>query len=290
MELAKIDTVGTFRWEVIGTGFGVTKASENSTGGKPQALLDLKALEKWVDDPDGLKHFGLTEPGWVDWSSFNEGTLAYLLLFNSADEFSPNTAMKNYEQLTLALGWDGQEFEAFATGKFDGKKIQARTATNSYKGKDSIQIAWVDKYDANPERSLKSIDTSEIKALTARIRMGKAPVVAASAPTKPASSPAKADVPAATAKPMPPKSSAATSAPPAAATTKPTSAPTFPSEATQTQAWDQLMTVKGDKSDDACADLWLAACTSVANGRSEDAFTPADWASVRDGAIARLAA
>ena len=139
----KIDSIGTFVGEIKESGLGLTK------NGFPQWVARLKAMKKWIDSPEEMKHFQLEAPGYVDWSSFDEETVAYLVLFKSKDEFSDDTKLLNYEQLQLATGWDGTEFDSI--GGFVGKTILFRVEQNNYtnpttgKVSNDPRVNWVDK-------------------------------------------------------------------------------------------------------------------------------------------------
>jgi len=175
----KLDTAGTYRGEIL------ESASDETKKGFPQVILRLKAIEKWVEDKAGMEHFKLTEPGWVDWSSFGEDILAYLVLFNSAEVFEPGqTDLKNYGQLKLATGWDGEEFDSLGNGALVGKKLLFRVENNEYQGKVSLQVNWIDAWDSSPGRELKSLDAAAVKALNSKLKVTRT-VRPASAPAKP---------------------------------------------------------------------------------------------------------
>jgi len=176
----QLDTAGTYRGEILESALGETKK------GFPQAVLRLKALEKWVEDPAGMKHFDLTEPGWVDWSSFDENIVAYLVLFNSTEVFEPGqTDLKNYGQLKTATGWNGEEFDSLGDGALIGKKLLFRLEDHEYQGKSGLQVNWIDAWGAPPTRELKSLDAAAIKNFNSKLKITRS-VRPASAPAKPA--------------------------------------------------------------------------------------------------------
>ena len=176
----QLDTAGVYRGEILESALG------ESSGGFPQAVLRLKALEKWVDDKAGMEHFKFTEPGWVDWSSFDEDIVAYLVLFNSTEVFEPGqTDLKNYGQLKLATGWDGEEFDSLGNGALVGKKLLFRLENHEYQGKVKPQINWIDAWESSPTRELKSLDAAAVKTLNAKLKVTRS-VRPASAPAKPA--------------------------------------------------------------------------------------------------------
>jgi|GEM_PF-1801199 len=206
----KIDTMGNYRGEILESGLGVTQKS-----GFPQWVARLKALEKWVDSKSEMEHFKLSEPAWVDWSSFEEEILCYMVLFKSAEEFTKETSLLNYEQLQAATGWDGTEFDSLMT--FAGKKISFRVEDHEYEGKTSMQVSWIDTWDADPVRKLRTLDTAEVAALSKRLKITKAPAAAAAkaAPAKPGKPATSAAEPPATTAPAAdaPSGSTASAAP-----------------------------------------------------------------------------
>jgi len=176
----QLDMAGVYRGEILESALGETKK------GFPQAVLRLKALEKWVEDLAGMKHFDLTEPGWVDWSSFDENIVAYLVLFNSTEVFEPGqTDLKNYGQLKTATGWNGEEFDSLGDGALIGKKLLFRLEDHEYQGKLGLQVNWIDAWDAPPTRELKSLDAAAIKNFNSKLKITRS-VRPASAPAKPA--------------------------------------------------------------------------------------------------------
>jgi outer membrane biosynthesis protein TonB len=300
---SKIDSLGTYLGEIVESGLGTTK------NGYPQWVARLKATKKWIESAADMKHFQITEPAWVDWSSFGEEIVAYLVLFNNKDEFSKETALLNYEQLQLATGWDGTEFDSVAT--FAGKTIQFRVQdkkpyTNPTTGKVSeggIEVGWIDNENANPERQLKVLDAAGIKGLSAKLKIAK--VVKPAAPAKPApavSTPKPAPTPApmpaapvvapapAPAAPKAPKKKAAPA--PVVVPDEPAAPvdekPALPKEVSQTQAWEYLVAHKGGNEDGAIEDAWIAATNEVGPDKDGDSFTNQEWGRVRDIVIRDL--
>src|SRR5258708_6621612 len=101
-----IDRIGTFLGTVLESTLG------QSSGGFPQWVARLQADKKYVNDPEEMKHFGIAEPGSVDWNfpAPNDPTiLAYLVLFTDKGP------LKNYEQLCSAMGWAGDDFQDLTT-------------------------------------------------------------------------------------------------------------------------------------------------------------------------------
>lgn len=291
-----IDRPGTFLGSVVESTLG------QSSGGFPQWVARLLADKKYVNSEEEMKHFGLTEPGYVDWAFEEPSILAYMVLFTDKGP------LKNYEQLVSAMGWKGDDFQDLTT--FAGKRLLFRVEENNFKDKISLQVNWIDTEDAPPERTLKSVDVSKIADLNrqflAGIKKPQAPAKPATAakavvpPPKPTSAPASASAPTA---PAGPTAVAPTSAPanpaadkpkttppgkkpktppaPAAVTENP--APGLPAETTKDAAWEylNLPSTRGDNDEAVVADAWIAACGEVGENVDEDKFTGEMWGKVR---------
>lgn len=280
--MAEIDRVGSYIFEIVGSGFGTT------VKGYPQWILSVKALKFWANSPDLLTYYKLDAPAWVDWDQEQQG-IGYLCLFNSADNYDANTALLNAKQAQVAVGWDGSSFDPFADGTFIGKRILGRIEEHTYNEKTTLRLNWIDAPDANPERQIKSLDAPAIKALNSKLKFGAPPkAVGASAPVKappvPAAPVAASAAPAAAAPPQarpgrPPKNKAAAAV--AAAATPPAPAAPPTEFATEAAAWEYAAPKKPDTTTDAeFADAWLSSRGEVAGDRDEAALTPADWAKV----------
>lgn len=290
----QIDSIGAFTGEILESVVG------KSSGGFPQWVVRLKVEKKYVEEKSELEHFGLSEPAWVDYSSFDYETVAFLVLFNATG------ALLNYEQVQLATGWDGADFGTLADAV--GKKILFRTESNTYNDKTTIRVSWVDAEGANPVRSLKAVDATEIKSLNAQFITKKAKVTpAAAAPTgKPAAPKAAKTTPKApAAKPIAPApvtqtvpSVAAPTAapavakppkvvppPPAAVVEEDTATAGLPAETDKLGAWGYVMEHKGENDDSVITDSFCSAMSEVADNRAEKDLTEKDWAKIRDTVI-----
>lgn len=320
----KIDSEGTFIFEVVESAIGVT--NKNSY---PQWVARLNAKKKWIENAEEMAHFKITEPAYVDWN-FDEEIIAYICLFNSADTFTTEgkdrTAMLNYDQLKLALGWDGTEFDSLADGSMLKKMIQGRVQSSEYpkgSGTTSLKVEWIDSVDAPATRTLKSLAPDAVSALTKKLQINVKKVVAAPAkpvvpgkpkPSTPAASTPSGDAPSVGAS-SPTASTPATAATASSpTTTSPSSAPApkpkktpkaaapvetpppptpeksdRPKTSTQGDAWEFVCANKGDNEDSVVEESWLSACGEVLNDRDQDTATPEEWAKIRDTALKDLA-
>jgi len=311
--MSLIDSIGGYVGDIVEAGVNTTKKS-----GYPQLVLRLKAVKKFIETPADMKHFELSEPGYVDWSSFMEDAVGYFVLFNDKENFTKESALLNYEQVQIATGWDGQSFESLADGSLIGKRVFFRVEENTYEDKTNLQVSWIDKEDASPTRQLRSLDAAQIKALP-KINVGK--VVKAAAPAKPtvakpgatkpsptsaapvvkpttpaavtpapaAAAPVTTPAPAAAApapkapKPAPKK------APPPPAAEKSTVVAAAPDACSQVEGWEYVCANKGDNDDSVVEGAWIDACKEVGGERDEETFTPAEWAKIRDITLRDLA-
>lgn len=270
--MSKVDAIGTYIGTIKGTALGETKKSKY-----PQAVLDLTAVQKYIESAADIEHFkkagmDIDGPQYVDWSGYDESITAYLVLFKSTEEFSSNTALMNYDQLKKATSWDGTSFDDLTDGSLVGKEILFRVEENTYDGKTSLQVSWIDNKDASPERQLKSVDTDTLKSLNAKLKFKK--VIA---PAKPVA--AKDVVPIKKVKTPP--------------TLVKETLTGLPAECTQLEAWEYLNQPEQKKGheDSVIEGAWIAAMGEVTDDtkRPDDKFTPADWAKVRDTVIKDLA-
>jgi hypothetical protein len=291
--MERIDTAGVYRGLVTESAIGSTKK------GFPQWIGRLQATEKWVENEADLAYFLenkiITEavPQWVPWN-YDQDILAYSVLFNSEEVFNETTALMNYEQLKLALGWDGTEFDSLNGDEHLNKTILFRVEEDTYQDKTSLKVNWIDHKDASPARELKKADAEKVKSLNSRLQIAKTakPTAVAKPPAKPAAAPAPvakttpAPAPAPRvapkAPPAAPAPKAAPAAPAASSGTEAAEAVALPPQCTKEEAWGYLFEIKGAATEDDVVQAWLAAMTEVCEGRTEDQFTNADWAKVRD--------
>lgn len=303
----KLDRAGTYLGIIAESTLG------QSSGGFPQFVGRLVADRKYVNDPAEMAHFGIKEPGYVDWL-FGEAEGPSIIVFMVL--FADKGPLKNYEQLMSATGWTGEDFQDLTN--LVGKRVLFRVEAETYKEVESLKVNWIDAEDAPPERTLKSVAPDKVSELNAKFLAGMKkpaappkPVAAAAkaAPPKPVAAPAapatvtapKVDAPiaapapaapaAATESPVTPAASVATAKaprktktppPPAAVTENP--APGLPTETTKDAAWEFLNepAVIGSNDPGVVADAWIAACSEVGENVDESAFTGAMWGKVRD--------
>lgn len=280
---------GTFR------GLITQHAVSETSNGNPQFVAVLSATEYYAETPEELEHFGLSEPGWVNWADFNEEITGYFVLFNAKGP------LMNYEQLQKAVGWDGSSFEGLANGDYSTTVVLFRVEDDEYNGKMSAKVQWIDAHDASPTRQLRTFDAAALKGLDSKFagmlngKKNAAPARVATTPAKPAL-PAKPSAKDGTGTPKPSVPAAPKKAPPPPAPAKPevSEIEQQMDEAvngcTKEDAWASVYDKCGDAGDDAIGSAWFEVATEKAEeiGKDESEFSNADWGIIRDKTIARL--
>jgi hypothetical protein len=284
----RIDTAGVYRGKVLEMGVGLTKKSSY-----PQAIIKVSADEKYIEDAAELAHYEMAEPGWMDYSDFHEEAVGYLVLFNDAEEYSEDTALMNYEQLQLALGWDGTEFDSLNDSTYEGKQVLFRMEEDEYDGKVSLKLNWIDAPDASPNRELRKLDADKVAELSSKlkIRKPKKPVKAAKAKPKQKSEKKAEKKVEQKPKAKAEKKPAAASPPSARKVEETEEAPdeAQDEELSQMDAWQRVVDNKGDNTDSAVEEAWITAAQEIGNGRDEEDLTEKDWAAIAQKVIHDLA-
>lgn len=323
-----VDTPGLYRGEIEQHSLGETK------NGYPQFVARFRATEKYVDDLHELRHFheqgvveqkddGTFDPQWVDWAEFDEHTTGYFVLFNDPDTFDENSKLLNYDQLQLATGWAGDEFDSLNNGTYNGKHVQFRVDEAEYQGQTQYKVNWIDDHDASPTRELQQLDQDKVKSMDQKLKMGGGKKQKAAKPSKPSqgksggasktkqsssSSSESSSKPSSksqsetqtestpqensdTAQPAESDDSSSTQeqeTSSAESAEQDTPSEQRLSEVTAEQAWDFVCENKGDVDDTDVEDAWINACNEVGGDKDEDDFTNAEWAQVRDHVVRSL--
>ena len=289
--------LGSFRGAIEDSGVNIT------SGGFPQLTLKLNVGEMY-DETD--KEWAAWEEFWEEGSNeVNDRTIfAYLVLFGEKG------ATLSCDQIKMITGWDGESFKTLAAMDLNGKQIQWRNAENTYNNKTSVQVAFVDAYDAAPGGSCKKIDDAAIASLDSKFAefLGGTTKPVKAATTR--GGRAKAGVTAS------PKDEALTEEKPKAAGrrgrkpgAKKTDAPietTAPPQdtdppvetvdesdifakiepCTKQEAWtDACASKKADVTIDQITKIWQATIAKVAPGKAQTDLTGEEWSAVRAGVI-----
>ncbi len=276
--MSQIITEATFRGNIV------EKAVGKSKSGLPQFVVKLVATEAWDDDAQD----------WVDWTPYDENEITgYFILYSKKNEPTLNAT-----QVMVATGWDGQSFSVLDGCDLSDLVVQFRVENHTYQEKTSLQVTWIDAFDAVPGMAIKKLDATEIMALDAQYAKFKpkaAKVVAkpskAAAPAKP--KPAASGVVTKTAKKIAAEKAEADAA-------KAPEAPAMPAapvagaaveevadagSMTKDEAWTQAINTLRDQGveDDKIGETWLAQCDLV--GPDQKAFSEEQWYQVFQGVL-----
>jgi hypothetical protein len=301
----KIETAGTYIGTIEQSTLEVTKNNF------PQWVAFVKATKKYIETAEEMKHFQLTEPGYVDASTWDQQAAIYMVLFNNRDGTglcTKENMLLNAEWLQAATGWTGESFDSLCNDDFIGKSIlfrveetkkQVKNAEGVYVDTDEtvFKTVYIGAETENPTRTLKPLATDALKALNAKLKIGKPAASAKPAsPAKPGAAPSPKVTPASGADS--PASNPTVTAPPAASnppTPKSTRKPApeksgLPEECTQSEAWKEVCDRKGPTENDALETAWIKACAEmkIGDAEAEKTATPRDWAKVRDLVLAKL--
>jgi len=268
--MAQIDRVGSFRGKVVDRGIG------ESSGGFPQAILQLEATELW-DAENGV---------WVPWAYEEVETIAYLILFGKNGK--PTLSAR---QLMKSLGWDGVAFMDIQENDKLNSQIQWRMEENTYEGNTTIRCQWIDHYDAVPGKRVQKLEKADIQRLQAKFAGGlqvlsggpkpkaappKAAPKADPTPDVETKSPPPSDVPSGINEPP----VAAAPEPPAAASTsaKPKRA-RKPKAINMNSAWDQCYAAgkAADMTDVKIGQVWTQLVTEAGGNEA----VGDDWSGIK---------
>jgi len=169
--MSKITTAASYR------GIVIEHAISASSGGLPQLVMKLRALEE----------FDEAEKTWFDIQDRPDVEItAYLVLFNKLNDpiFHVRDVMKVFE-------WDGKSLVALNGLDLVDVEVQFEVQDHVYKDVPSVQVANIRGYNEEPGNALKKLDAGELGQLNAQFsaalsKLGGAPKVAsAKAPAAP---------------------------------------------------------------------------------------------------------
>lgn len=283
--MALIDRTSTFRGRIVDHGVSATK------NGFPQWVAQLVALE--IYDAE--------EEKWVDWSQYDVNEItAYQVLFGGDGK-----ATLVVEQLRKITGWSGASFAELNNMDLKETKIQFRVEENTYQEKTSLQVSWIDEYDAVPGRTVRKLSAEDLKALDTQyakfLKPSAKPVKAPTKPKAPTKVKAQGIKPTQPKGPVKKKGAKDPLGPPEKAelhehtqlpkTPPPPSSPDLPTgNCTKAEAWSTVYELKAKKYDDEkIAKIWTKALLEVAPGIEQDDVTDEQWFLVREKVLAETA-
>lgn len=285
-----IDRSATFRGNIVDHGVG------KSTNGYPQWVASLVAVEIYDED----------EEIWVDWTPYDVNEItSYQVLFGGKGE---TLAVQQIKKIT---GWDGLSFSSLAALDLSKTKIQFRVETNVYKEKTSLQVAWIDEYDAKPGRAIRKLDAGDLKTMdvqyTKFLKQSAPKTAPTKVPTKPKtprtrvkakgieSTQPKGPVKKKATDPLGPPdplNAPGEPEPPVLPETLPAPPdPNLPTgRCTKTEAWEAVHELKAKNVTNAQIDTaWLDAIQVVAPGIRQPQITDEQWFQVREKVLDKTA-
>lgn len=296
--MAKLEAIGTYRGKIKESVFKLSK------GGFPQFVMKLAADEKFVESDVDLAYFvaqgtiAEAVPQWVNWEAFEEEIMSFMVLYGNKDktgEFNKANATLSISQIQTALGWDGSSFAPLQDDTYTGSQVQFRVSENNNPEFTNKQVSWLNKFDADPSRSLTGVDASEISSLDAKLArgMGFKKGVKVAAPTSPKPVVPKAGptstITLAPTGQLPPKESTSTSDPTSAPVQVGSIPPSTSPEETAQSVWDYIVT-NSNEAEVENEGSFKSAINEIMQDteKAEDAFDSGDWFKVKKAACADL--
>lgn len=299
-------TLGSFRGTIEQGGVNL------SSGGFPQFVAKLKVEEMFEEETGEWAPF---EDFFDDGDAeANDRTIFYFGVM-----FGKDGATRNNDQVKLITGWEGDSFKSLAAMDHAGTKIQWRNAENTYKEVTTVQVAWIDEYDATPGGSVKQIDDKAIADLDAKFaefldsksaapekpkrgRKGKKDTAKAEAPKEETAPPAeeqKTEKPKRGRKPKAEKKEELPTSPadtsPPVEDSEPPADDDIPFEdngpCTKQEAWNDVNAGKAADVDvKALTAVWQAKLKIIAPGKAAADVTDQDWSDVRAAVLDEVGA
>lgn len=242
-----INHTGTFRGDIVDAGVSVTKNDF------PQYVAKLLAEAYWDED----------EQQWVNWKDVEENeTIAYLVLFGGTGE------TLTCEQVKKVTGWNGVSFTDLNNIDATKVSLQFRIADNTYKGKTTKQVEWIDVYDATPGGAgIRKLDADGLKQLDAKYKQMLAATAKKAAPAK-----AK--------KASPPAKKVKAPAIPRPTVVEPTAAAI--GKCTMQEGWDEVCeSLSPGVTDDQRDDAWMNTIARVAKNVLVEDITEEQWFEIK---------
>lgn len=276
-----VDRVATFRGKVIDWGVST------SSGGFPQFVLSLVATE--IYDAEEQK--------WVDWSEYDVNEItAYCILFGSKGE------TLTFNQVKKVFNWNGADFQVLSEGDYSEVGIQFRVVEDTYEEKTRLKVEWIDEFDAEPGRTVKKLNSDELRQLTAKyaqLLKGSAKSAApakAPAKTKPGTVTVKGKKPTSpkgpvkkvTKKTNPDVSTSPPGDPPLQAPVASTGE--VVGSCTKQEAWDEVVGLRRDNvTDKVLSETWVDTIKEVTGSPEQDNVTDEQWFLVKEKVNANTA-
>lgn len=250
--MSLINAEATYRGKIVDGGLS------ESTNNFPQEVLSLAAVEVYDSDNEQ----------WLPADLENNEITWYGVLFDSK-----NKKTLNCKQLQKVTGWDGASFVALSKMNLADVPIQFRVEPRTYKENTTLQVTWIDVYDAIPGRTVQKLDKEGVTALQAKyasiLATSKGPVKAVSAPASKNQTATQATAQKPLARPQVTRQKPATVK--------------GGGKCTADEAWDACTSLKRDDITEAqLVEIWTAKVDEVTKGKPENKVTTSDWFKIKN--------
>jgi len=148
-----VDREGTFRGRIVDYGLGETR------NGAVRLSIKAELDECWSKDEDNPEDEG----AWEDWRVYNVEAYGDLILVKTNGE-SNNTQVT---ALARHAGWDGR-IESIADKTWKPWASQFSVEPNTYEGRTTYRIAFVNGWDDKPGGTMKSVSADDARKLAAK--------------------------------------------------------------------------------------------------------------------------
>ncbi len=147
-----VDQPGLYKGVITDCGVSTTRKAK-----LPQFVVTLLATERHSDVDDT----------WVEWAEYEQVIIGYFTLV-FLDAQGQVAKCLNYEQIMRAVGWDGETYSGLAAMDLKGKPVQFRVVEDTYQGKVTFKVNWIDAEDA--QIGLRKLSGQDLTDLDAQFR------------------------------------------------------------------------------------------------------------------------
>ena len=264
-----VDRVGVFRVVSVDHGLGTTRKA-----GWPQFNVNAKLTAYYDEDSET----------WVDWSEFGQEVDCRLVLICAVGKKKEVGPTLSFEQVQKVFNWDGADLQVLAEIE-PGVEFQVTIKNNDpdYADKEPYQVSWIDVFDADPTQKVAKCSKEEIVGLNAKYAALLKAKATPKAPAKAGKKKATQTATEANKKPEPGTitKKAKSKLPPVAPAAA--SVPTKQvDQYDKTKAWQTVVDLKGDVTDEQLQAAWQVAITEVSNGSGENILDGEGWWKVKD--------
>lgn len=254
----RLEEAGTFRGLVTSTVFNTTRS------GLPQLCVGVQVTEVWDTENNG----------WVERDN-DEHITGYFVLFGQSGD-----PLLNAGQIQKVFGWSGKSFMELQKLEAVDLPVLIRTTEDTYKGRSSLKVQWIDTADADPTKTgVSTVDDKEVRELDKKYGRALRTLGASSG------SPTAAAKPSASAS----KASSKGSSKSAPKTLQKTLVDTYELNGCSAQeAWATITKQFPDTPDDVVDEVWSKVFSDLFGDTDVDTVTNQQWAELRDDVIKEL--